>query len=148
MYVGLLHAHSGLRYVVLFLMIAVLAKSLDGWLQRKPFTGLDDKLSLFFFISVHLQLLVGLILYFVSPRVRFDGLSDPMSRYWTVEHISLNLLAVVLFTLARTRGKKMPLPEGKHRILFVFTALGTAVLLYSLIGFEYAPGLVSSSMGK
>lgn len=150
MYTALLHTHSGLRYIVLLLLIAVLVKSLEGWLNRKPFSSLDDKLSLFFFISVHIQLTVGLALYFVSPMVRFgEGMmSDGLARYWSVEHITANLIAVVLFTLGRTRSKKMTLPEYKHRTLFLLTAAGAIVLFLSLTMSEYAPGLFGGRMAN
>ena len=147
MYKALLHAHSGLRYIVLLLLLAVLVKSLEGWMNRKPFTNTDDKLSLFFFISVHLQLAIGLILYFVSPKVHLDTMmSDPMARYWSVEHITANIIAVALFTLARIKSKKMTLPEFKHRTLFMYTAAGTLLLIASLTISDYAPGLFGSSM--
>ena len=76
MYTGLLHSHSILRYIALILLIAVVVKSLIGWQSRQPFGKTDDRLSLFLFISVHLQLVLGLLLYFVSPYVNFSGMTD------------------------------------------------------------------------
>jgi len=146
MYTGLLHAHSGLRYVVLVLLVAVLAKSLLGWLGGKPFGKLDDRFSLFFFISIHTMLVLGLVLYFISPRVIFSAstMSDPVARYWTVEHITANIIAVVAFSLGRIRSKKQTTDAGKHRILFLFTAVGFVILVASLTGSVAAPGLFGS----
>jgi hypothetical protein len=93
------------------------------------------------------MLLVGIILYFVSPKVHLHGLDmkDGMARYWTVEHITANLLAIVAFTLGRIRSKKQGTDTGKHRILFILTALGALILMGSLMGGMYAPGLFGSS---
>jgi hypothetical protein len=142
MYKFLLLSHSGFRYVVLFLLVALLAKSLMGWLGRQPFTKADDRLSLFFFISAHLMLTFGLILYFISPKVRFgDGvMADSIARYWTVEHISVNILAIVLFTIARIRSKKMMEATSKHRTLFLFT-LGGLILLIASLSAPSGPGI-------
>jgi cytochrome bd-type quinol oxidase subunit 2 len=148
MYYFLLKSHSGFRYIVLALLVAVLASSLSGWLGKRSFTKLDNKISLFFFISVHSMLLVGLILYFVSPRVHFGPttMSDAATRYWTVEHISANLVAIALFTVARIRSKKQTTDLDKHRMLFVFTFVGFILLMASLTAGIYAPGLFGSSV--
>lgn len=132
MYIGLLHLHSILRYIVLILLIVVIVKSLIGWQQRQPFGKTDDRLSLFLMISVHIQLVLGLLLLFLSPLVNFGEMADKVRRYWSVEHMSMNLIAIALITLGRTRMKKMTLPESKHRTLFLFTLVGALVLLISL----------------
>jgi uncharacterized membrane protein len=131
MYQGLLHAHSGLRYIVLLGLIIVIITSLLGWLNRKPFTASDNKLSLSLFIATHIQLLVGLILYFVSPFVRFDGstMSDKMTRYWTVEHIFGMLVAVVFITLARSTSKRMNDDNAKHKRMFIFNFVALVVIV-------------------
>src|SRR5690606_40723846 len=107
MYNGLLFTHSYLRYIVLILLIVVVITSLLGLVNKKPYTNGDNKLSLFLFISTHLQLLVGLILFFVSPAVQLSGdaMKDATTRYWLVEHNTMMLIAVVLITLARTTSK-------------------------------------------
>lgn len=131
MYTGLLHTHSGLRYLVLLGLIIVIVTSLMGWLNRKPFTATDNKLSLILFIATHTQLLVGLILYLVSPFVKFDGttMSDKMTRYWTVEHIFGMLVAVVLITLARSTSKRMTDDNAKHKRMFIFNFVALVVIV-------------------
>lgn len=135
MYTGLLHLHSVLRYIALILLLIVLVKSFIGWQSRQTFGRAEDKLSLFLMISVHIQLVLGILLYFYSPVVNFSAMSDPVRRYWSVEHMTLNLIAITLITLGRTRMKKVTanLPEVKHRTLFVFTLIGALVLVVSLL---------------
>jgi hypothetical protein len=147
-YQVLAYAHSGFRYIILLLLVAVVFKSLEGWLNKRPFEKIDDKLSLYFFISAHIMLVAGLVLYFVSPKVQFDSntMSNPTVRYWTVEHITANVLAIALFTIARIRSKKMQLSVNKHKMLFLFTAAGLVVLVLSLSAGKMAPGLLGSSV--
>lgn len=134
MYTGLLHTHSLLRYVVLILLIVVIIQSLMGWLSRKPYGALDNRLGLFLFISTHTQLLVGLILFFVSPFVQFSGaaMKDPSTRYWLVEHNTAMLIAIVLITLARTTSKKMQDSNAKHKRMFIFNAIALAIILVTI----------------
>ncbi|HEY0744135.1 MAG TPA: cytochrome B [Chryseosolibacter sp.] len=134
MYTGLLHTHSFLRYIVLILLIVVIIQSLMGWLNKKPYGAMDNRLGLFLFISTHTQLLVGLILYFVSPFVQFSGaaMKDPSTRYWLVEHNTAMLIAIVLITLARTTSKKMTDSTAKHKRMFVFNAIALAIILVTI----------------
>src|SRR5688572_8482126 len=102
MYTGLFHTHSFLRYAVLILLVVVIITSVMGWLNKKPYSSTNNKLSLYLFIATHLQLLVGLILYTQSDWVQFGKLAMKVKqvRYWTVEHISIMLIAIVLITMA------------------------------------------------
>jgi hypothetical protein len=134
MYTGLLHTHSTLRYIVLILLIVVIIQSLLGWLSKKPYGSLDNRLGLFLFISTHTQLLVGLILFFVSPFVQFSGaaMKDASTRYWLVEHNTAMIIAIVLITLARTTSKKMQDGTAKHKRMFVFNAIALVIILATI----------------
>ena len=131
MYSGLLHSHSYLRYAVLALLILVTTTSLIRWLGKKSYTGTDNKLSLFLLISTHLQFVLGLCLYFGSSFVQFNSstMKDPTTRYWTVEHITMMIIAVALITIARITSKKMNLDEDKHKRLFIFNAIALVIIL-------------------
>jgi hypothetical protein len=109
LYKILLMTHSGTRYLVLLFLVVVIVKSLLGFAGKKPFGKADNLLSLFLLIFTHIQALSGLILYFVSPWVKFDSttMSDRLTRYWTVEHIFAMLIAVVLITVARSTSNKI-----------------------------------------
>lgn len=123
--------HSLNRFVLLALLLVVLYRSLTGWLNKSAYTNADDKLSLGLFISTHTQLLLGLILYFVSPVVIFSAASmkDKIARYWLVEHITGMLLAVVLITMARITAKKLSDGTARHRRLFVFNVIALVIIL-------------------
>lgn len=134
MYTGLLHTHSSLRYVVLLLLVIVVAKSMVGLISKKPFEKADEKLTLWLMIATHIQLLVGLVLYFVSPVVKFgsDTMKDSLIRYWTVEHAFLMLIAIVLITLARTSTKRITESSAKHKRVFIMSAIALVLIVLSI----------------
>jgi uncharacterized membrane protein len=138
MYPGLLHTHSFLRYMILLGLIVVIVKALLGLINKKPYSRLDDKLGLATFIFTHTQLLIGVILYFVSPLVQFGSttMADKTTRYWTVEHLTGMLIAVILITVARITSKKMTAPADKHKRMLIFnlTALVIIVVVISMSG--------------
>jgi hypothetical protein len=134
MVTGLLHSHSALRYLVLFLLVAVLVRAAQGVFAKKPFQPLDNKLSLWLLIATHLQLLLGLGLYFLSDTVQFnsDTMSNPGLRYWAVEHLTGMLVAIVLITVGRISSKKKSTDEAKHRTLLIYNAIALLIIIVVL----------------
>ena len=77
----LLRAHSGLRYVVLGLLLAAIFIAYSNWKSNK--SG-DSKVYLFALIATHTQLLIGLILFTMSPKVNFSLISEKVFRFFSV----------------------------------------------------------------
>jgi hypothetical protein len=124
----LLHAHSGLRYVVLGLLIAAIFTAYSNWQKRSQ--G-DSKLYLFTLIATHTQLLIGLVLYFMSPKVNFDLISEKVFRFYSIEHVFMMLIAIVLITVGRVRSKKLA-GADKHRTVLYFYGLALVIILVAI----------------
>jgi hypothetical protein len=126
--------HSTLRYFIFVFLLILLYRSFQGWQNKSDFTATDNKVSLWLFILTHSQLLLGLILYFVSPLVIFDGASmkNAVARYWLVEHITMMLIAVVLITMARVTAKKMTDAVAKHKRLFIFNLIALIFIVAAI----------------
>jgi hypothetical protein len=135
MYTGLFHTHSLLRYFILIALVVVIIKAILGLINRQAYGKWDNKLGLYLFIFTHMQLLIGLILYFVSPFVKFgpDTMSDKTTRYWTVEHILTMLIAVVFITLARTTSKRMTTDEAKHKRMLIFNGIALVIIVATIM---------------
>jgi hypothetical protein len=127
--------HSGFRYVVFLMVLIAILQAFYGWLGKKPYTDGSRKVNLFSMIAVHTQILIGLILYFISPLVRFSAetMKDPDLRYWTVEHISMMIFAMILVTVGHARSKKILVPEGKHRVIAIFYGLALLVIVLAIV---------------
>ena len=134
MYATFLLLHSLARYIVLVLLIVLIARSLMGMINKSAFSGTDGKISLFTLIATHTQFLLGLVLYFVSPFVVFSGdtMKDATMRYWTVEHISMMLIAVVLITIGRSTMKKLADGPAKHKRLFIFNTIALVIIIVAI----------------
>jgi hypothetical protein len=94
--------HSGWAYLALLLLVVAIVNSWIGANSKKGFAKKDRMLALLALISIHIQLLVGLILYFISPlgRQALGNLSDPALRLTALEHPLINIIAIVLITIA------------------------------------------------
>lgn len=134
MYTGLQHLHSGIAYLALFALIFVIIYALIGALSGREFTEKDRKIALIAFILSHIQLLVGLILYFVSP-LGFSllsgggAMSDPAARLTAVEHPLINIVAIVLITIGYSRAKKLNNPKARFRSVYMMYAVGLILIL-------------------
>jgi cytochrome bd-type quinol oxidase subunit 2 len=129
------YLHSGVRFIVLALVLVAIIQSLIGWLGHKTYSKGNRKLNLFAMISAHTQLLIGLALYFLSPLVQFSSntMKDASTRYWTVEHIAMMIFALVLITVGHSRSKKAVVPEDKHRAIAIFYLLAVIIIVVAIL---------------
>lgn len=128
--------HSYLAYVVLAILFLAVANAIMGWVNNKMFTMQRDlRLSLFALILSHIQLLVGLLLYFMSPSglqaiqsLGMGGLNAP-ARLLAVEHPFINIIAIVLITIGWSRHKKFMEGRKKFKSIAIFYGLGLVLIL-------------------
>jgi hypothetical protein len=126
--------HSGWAYVALIsLAFAVLIATM-GHFSKKEFTPGNRKIALFGLIGVHVQLLVGFILYFVSPlgSASFGNMKDAALRLTSLEHPLINIIAIVLITIGWSKHKKGLNSESKFKSIFIFYSLGLVLILSRL----------------
>lgn len=131
------YLHSYLRWVVLALALVVIVKSLMGWLSSKPYEKLDNTLSASFLGTLHLQLILGLLLYFIGDKglslITNNGMGEVMKdadlRFWAVEHITTMIIAVVIATIGRSRSKRAAEAVGKHRQVVIFYGIALILIL-------------------
>jgi hypothetical protein len=134
----LLLVHSALRYVALVLILAAIFKSFMGWMGNKPYTTGDRKISLFTVITVHTQLVLGLILYFQSAWVKSGladmgaAMKDKTLRFWTVEHIGMMIIAIILITIGSVSAKKAKSGLSKHKKTFWYFFIALLLILASI----------------
>lgn len=130
MYEGLKHAHSGLRWVVLVLLILAVAGAYRSWKGGAA----GSKMPLYAMIATHVQLLLGLWLYFISPYVKFtEGfMKDPLLRFYSVEHLTLMLLAILTITIGYSRAKRKPTEDGRGRTTFLYYLIGLLLILLAI----------------
>jgi hypothetical protein len=129
------HTHSGLRWIALLLLIITGVKALSGWMGNKPYLPLDRKLATFTVISVHLQLVIGLILYFISPTVQ-AALADfgaamkvPYLRFFALEHILGMVVAIALITVGSAKAKRAATDTAKHKKIAVWFLIGLVIII-------------------
>ncbi|MGM9476857.1 cytochrome B [Pedobacter sp. GSP4] len=126
-------AHSGWRYVVFLLLIIAVVKALSGWFGNKAYTEGDRKLNVFALISAHIQLLIGLVLYFSEGWYKLSSAGAPAVRYFKMEHISMMIVAIILITVGNAKSKKVTEAVAKHRTISVFFGLALILIIVTIL---------------
>lgn len=133
MYNGMLHAHSGFRWLVIIFLVIAIIKSFAGWFGKKEYSKSDNLIALILLSVTHLQLIFGAIMYFVSPKIVSMGVAmkDATLRFWVVEHGSIMLMAIVAITLGRVLSKKAATSELKFKKGAIFYTIAFVLILWA-----------------
>lgn len=134
MYTGLLHAHSGLRWILLVLIVWALIKAVSGWTGKKEYQKSDRLSALLALIFTHIQLLIGLVLYFISPKVSFQSgvMESQVLRFYTVEHISMMIIAIALITFGFSSAKRLSESLDKHKRIAITYGISLLIIIASI----------------
>ena len=134
MYNGLLHAHSGLRYLVLIAILIALINSLMKWLKKSEFADGDRKINLYALIFTHIQFLIGVVLYFVSPKVILGSemMKNAELRFYGMEHGVMMLFAAILITIAYVKSKKEAPSTLKFKRGFIYYLLSLIIIFIAI----------------
>ena len=118
---GLVAAHSGLRYIVLALLVIAIFNAIAN-LKSNKYEKKDKMINLFAMIFLHIQLLLGLVLYFTNTFADF----------FKYEHAVLMLISVILITLGRRKAEKLAEPKHRHRMILRYYLLGLIIIFISI----------------
>ncbi|MFV0571856.1 hypothetical protein [Xanthomarina gelatinilytica] len=128
--------HSYWAYLVLLILVLAVINSIVKLAGKKEYEAKDFRIALFALIVSHIQLLLGFILYFVSPRFGLfseSGMGEIMKnsvdRLYLVEHPLINIIAIVLITIGYSKHKKKLLSNAKFKTISVFYAIALVLFL-------------------
>jgi cytochrome b561 len=125
------NSHSGFRWIVLIMLMTIVVNSLIKWIKKSDFKKGDEKLTTFSAMAVHIQLLLGIILYFISPKVIFSAetMKNDILRFFTVEHSGMMLLAIIIITIGSISVKKATNSPVKFKRAFLYFGTGLLIIL-------------------
>ena len=139
LYTLTLAAHNIMRWVVLIVAVYALYRVFAGLFGKKAWGEADRKALSFYAISMDVQLLLGLLLYFVFGGwfgMMTSGAAAVMSnsnlRFFAVEHFSVMLVAVILAHVATVMAKRGSTDRAKFRNGAIFVTLSVLAVLFAI----------------
>lgn len=122
--------HSGWAYLALLLLVFAIVNSFMGMSSKREFSAKDRKIALFGLIGAHIQLLVGLVLYFISPLGKaLLGNMESAARLTSLEHPLINIIAIALITIGWSKHKKATTGTAKFKSIAIFYSIGLVLIL-------------------
>ena len=135
MYSILKTVHSYWAFFVLSILFIAILNALIKRISKKSFNSIDLRISLFGLIFSHIQLLIGVILYFISPwfdqwaSLGIGVMKNNESRLYLVEHPITNILAILFITIGWSLHKKQSESSKKFLRIILFYGVGYVLLL-------------------
>jgi hypothetical protein len=131
MYYFIQKFHSGWSYIALLILVVAVVTFFSGMFSKTEFTSGNRKIGLIALIVIHIQLLIGLILYFVSPLgfASLGQMADKALRLTSLEHPLINIIAIALITIGWSKHKKLVTSASKFKTFSIFYGLGLLLIL-------------------
>lgn len=135
MYELIRNLHSYWAYLVLFTVLLAVINAFAGLASKKEYSAKAFRIALFTLIVTHIQFLIALILYFVSPMFDMWGemggevMKSSSVRLYLVEHPLVNIIAVALITIGYSKHKKKLTSAPKFKTIAIFYTIALLLLL-------------------
>ncbi|MFZ4863184.1 hypothetical protein ACL9RF_13485 [Sphingobacterium sp. Mn56C] len=130
MLTGMKHLHSTLAIVLLVALVLSIVITLANFLGNKTY---NRKISLLGLISAHLQLVVGLLIYFTSPlglsSFKGENMSNSLSRLYFLEHPLMMIIGITLITIGYSKAKRISDDKKANQTVLIFFILGLIAIL-------------------
>src|SRR5687767_4445812 len=110
---------------------------MSGVVSKRNYTAADSRSNFLFMLSCDIQFVLGLVLYYSNlwfDRLKDLGnnMKDPTSRFFTLEHSLLMIIALILVHVGRVSVKKATTPAAKHKRTLLFFGLAIVLILAAI----------------
>lgn len=136
MYSTLQALHSYWAYLVFIILVIATVNAIYKLIAGKEFSAFDFRISLFTLIVSHIQLLIGIVLFFVNDYlsiIKESGMGTVMKnaglRDKIIEHPTTMIIAVVLITVGYSKHKKKLTSKPKFKMLAMFYTLALLLVI-------------------
>jgi hypothetical protein len=138
MYLILLATHSLIRWFVLTSLLFAIYRAYRGWLLKKQFSRFDNSVRHITATIAHVQLILGLWLYFISPIVAYflynfkDAVHERQIRFFGMEHVTMMLTGIILITIGSVKAKRKSTDLEKFKTMAIWFTIALLVILSSI----------------
>lgn len=129
LYLILLTLHNINRWLVLLAGVWTLIRTLPGLSGGRAFTEADRRPVVMFMGTLHLQLLLGLLLFAYLGMSKIPVFAGAPRASFQWEHVGLGLFAAAFGTLAAVLSRRAPTDTGKFRVATTWSVLALVVTL-------------------
>lgn len=129
--------HGLVSSVFTLLAVVLLIRSISGLSLKKPYTKWDNNISILFLVFLYIQLILGILLYFVlgnqsGGAPSMEAAAEQMSlRFWALEHFVIMIFALFLSQLGWIFIRKSKLDLNKHKNTMFYFGISILLIIIS-----------------
>lgn len=135
MHQTLLFFHSTVRWLVLISLFFSVFRAYSGYRNQTNFSQKDNLIRHVTATIAHIQLIIGIILYFQSPAVKqfyaagrgSSGITEPF--FFGVIHISMMITAILILTIGSAVSKRKKADREKFKSMLTWYGLALIIIL-------------------
>ena len=139
LYPIVLTIHSILRWLVILTALFAIIRASTGISFKRGWMEMDNRAGMLFVSILDLQVLIGIILYFfLSPTTTHAlqnfsaAMSNEAARFFTIEHVSLMIVAAAAVHIGHALARRAPTPIQKHRRSAIWFGLALIIILLAI----------------
>lgn len=144
MYYTLLVLHSAMRWFVLISLLFAIFRGYSGWKTNQSFSSFDNSVRHITATIAHIQLILGLCLYGISPIVQYffdnfkEAIHDRQIRFFGMEHITVMFISIIIITLGSIKAKKQTTDQAKFKTMAIWYTIALLAILSS-VPWQFSP---------
>jgi hypothetical protein len=138
MYSTVLALHNLFRWIALIVLLYALYRAYTGMAGKRSFTRHDNSVRLWTATLAHIQLLIGLLLYFISPIMKYflknfsSAVEQTEIRFFGMEHSLLMIVAIVVLTIGSAKSKRKSSSYAKFRTMALWFTIALVIMFVSI----------------
>lgn len=138
MYSALLTTHSLFRWLVLLSLLFAIYRSFRGWFGEKEFSAFDNTTRHWTATTAHIQLTIGVWLYFISPIVEYflhnfgEAVHMREIRFFGMEHSSMMFIGILIVTIGSMKAKRKASDKEKFKTMAIWYSIGLLIILANI----------------
>ncbi len=138
MYPTLLAVHNLLRWLVLAAMLIAVARSINGWISNRSFSRMDGMVRHWTATLAHIQLVIGVWLYLISPIVGplFQDFSTAVHlrepRFFGMEHSLMMIVAITILSIGSAKSKRKAADRDQFKTMAIWFSIALVIVLVNI----------------
>lgn len=130
--------HSIVRWLLLPGLLYAVYRTYVGWRHNKKFTPHDNSVRHWTATIAHIQFLLGIWLYIISPITNYflrhyrTAVHEREIRFFGMEHSLMMLTAVTAITIGSIKAKRKQTDRQKFKTMAIWFGIGLLIILSSI----------------
>lgn len=132
-----IRTHGFVSSIFTIIAIIIIYRSIRGWSFKKAYTKWDNNISILFLVFLYIQLILGILLYFVlgnqtGGASNMEEAAQQLSlRFWALEHFAIMIFTLFLSQMGWIFIRKSQLDVNKHKNTVFYFGISILLIIIS-----------------